>query len=94
MKIMNQKSENQNEPISQNSGEDRLARHGFFLNDDFQGSTEGEQLAGQLADIFKSMQEKPPFDSANSDSEPPSNPSPADSSLKCPPVNQHMKANS
>ncbi len=37
--------------------EDRLAKHGFFLNDELRGTTEGEQLAATLGDIFKSMKE-------------------------------------
>ena len=71
-KIMNQKPENQEKSTGNESGEDRLARQGFFLNDDLRGSKEGEQLAGQLADLFKSMQKGPPFDPANAYSEPPS----------------------
>ena len=34
--------------------EDRLAKHRFFLNDDLQGTDEGEQLAKILADLLSS----------------------------------------
>lgn len=67
---MNKKSENQEKPIDIDieinieSGEERLAKHGFFLNEELQGDSEGDQLAGQLADLFKSMQEGLPFDPA------------------------------
>ena len=59
---MNKKSENHEKSNHIENGEDRRARHGFFLNDDLQGDKEGDQLAGQLADLFKSMQEGPLFD--------------------------------
>lgn len=45
---------------SNEGAEDRLAKHGFFLNDDLQGTNEGEQLATTLADIIESMKEVPP----------------------------------
>ena len=59
---MNQKPEDPNAPPCHASAEDRLAQYGFFLNEDLQGSPQGMDLAAQLADIFKSMQEGPPFD--------------------------------
>ena len=62
LKIMNQKPENPNDPPCNASAEERLAPHGFFLNEDLQGSSEGMELAARLADIFKSMQQEPPFD--------------------------------
>lgn len=70
---MNQNPEVQDEPAGKSSGEDRLAQHGFFLNEDLQGTTEGEQVAIQLADIFKSMQEGPPSDPVESHPAPLSN---------------------
>ena len=39
--------------------EERLAKHGFFLNDDLQGTDEGEQLAAILADLINSAKETP-----------------------------------
>ncbi|MEC5213510.1 hypothetical protein RCH06_002060 [Polaromonas sp. CG_9.5] len=62
LKIMKQKPEDPNDPPCHESAEECLAQYGFFLNDDLQGSLEGIDLAAQLADIFKSMQEGPPFD--------------------------------
>lgn len=62
LKIMNQKPEDPNHLPCNASAEERLAQHGFFLNEDLQGSPEGADLAAQLADIFKSMQEGSPFD--------------------------------
>ena len=62
LKIMNQKPEDPNDPPCHASAEERLAQHGFFLNEDLQGSPQGMDLAAQLADIFQSMQEGPPFD--------------------------------
>ena len=59
---MNQKPEDLNDPPCHESAEERLAQHGFFLNEDLQGSAQGMALAAQLADIFKSMQEGPPLD--------------------------------
>ena len=38
--------------------EDRLAKHGFFLNEDLQGTDEGGQLAAILADLINFMKEK------------------------------------
>ena len=34
--------------------EDRIAKHGFFLNDDLQGTEEGEKLAKIMADLLSS----------------------------------------
>ena len=62
LKIMNQKPEDPNHLPCNASAEERLAQHGFFLNEDLQGSPEGADMAAQLADIFKSMQEGSPFD--------------------------------
>lgn len=45
---------------SNEGAEDRLSKHGFFLNDDLQGTNEGEQLAATLADIIESMREISP----------------------------------
>ena len=43
-----------NRPADQGA-EDRLAKVGFFLNDDLKGTTEGDKLAAALGDIFQSM---------------------------------------
>ena len=67
LKIMNQKPEDPNDPPCHESAEERLAQHGFFLNEDLQGSLEGMDLAAQLTDIFKSLQEGPPFDPEKSE---------------------------
>lgn len=42
------------------SGEQRLAKHGFFISEDIQGSSEADELANTFADIIKSMQEGKP----------------------------------
>ena len=39
------------------SGEQRLAKHGFFVSEDIQDSPEADELANTFADIIKSMQE-------------------------------------
>ena len=39
------------------SGEQRLAKHGFFISDDIQGNPEADDLANTFADLIKSMQE-------------------------------------
>ena len=39
------------------SGEQQLAKHGFFVSDDIQGSPEADELAKTFADVIKSMQE-------------------------------------
>ena len=39
------------------SAEVRIARHGFFLNDDLQGTNEGDQLATALAILIESKKE-------------------------------------
>jgi hypothetical protein len=42
------------------SGEQRLAKHGFFVSEDIQGSPEADELANTFADLIKSMQEGKP----------------------------------
>ena len=45
---------------SNEGAEDRLSKHGFFLNDGLQGTNEGAKLAATLADIIESMKEISP----------------------------------
>ena len=40
-----------------NSGEQQLAKHGFFISDDIQGSPETDDLANTFSDLIKSMQD-------------------------------------
>ena len=42
------------------SGEQRLAKHGFFVSEDIQGSPEADELANTFAELIKSMQEAKP----------------------------------
>jgi hypothetical protein len=56
--ITSNESKNALLDVASDSAEQRLAKYGFFVNEDIQGTSEADELANTLAGIIESVQEQ------------------------------------